>query len=117
MIPEEMLAAAAALRASAPRAARGCWHRACAFLTRMALEEAITEHVVRRYPTAAAARTSSKLVCLRTVVPEQTALDAISAWNELSRACHLHPYELAPTAAELRRWAEIVTRILLRSSE
>jgi len=33
----------------------------------------------------------------------------------LSRACHYHPYELAPTAAELTGWldqaAEIVTQM------
>ena len=29
-------------------------------------------------------------------------------WGALSRACHHHPYELAPTAAELARWIEVV---------
>ena len=30
------------------------------------------------------------------------------AWGALSRACHHHPYELAPTAGELSGWIEAV---------
>ena len=30
------------------------------------------------------------------------------AWGSLSRACHHHPYELAPTAGELATWIHVV---------
>jgi len=30
------------------------------------------------------------------------------AWGSLSRACHHHPYELAPTTGELATWIVIV---------
>jgi len=37
--------------------------------------------------------------------------DAAAAWTALSRACHHHAYELAPTAAELRTWHTTVLGI------
>jgi hypothetical protein len=37
------------------------------------------------------------------------------AWAQLSRACHHHPYELVPTAAELSDRLAVQTRLALRS--
>jgi hypothetical protein len=34
------------------------------------------------------------------------------AWSALSRACHHHPYELAPTAAELQGWLAVVDALV-----
>jgi hypothetical protein len=31
-----------------------------------------------------------------------------STWGALSRACHHHPYELAPTVEELAAWIGVV---------
>lgn len=36
---------------------------------------------------------------------------ARDAWFGLAGACHQYAYELAPTAAELRRWHAIVIRL------
>jgi hypothetical protein len=41
----------------------------------------------------------------------EAALLAREAWLGLSRAAHHHAYELAPTAAELRRWHANVTQL------
>ena len=35
-------------------------------------------------------------------------------WAALSCACHFHPYELAPTAAELTGWIDDVARLIAR---
>jgi len=37
-----------------------------------------------------------------------TAAQAAEAWYGLARATHHHAYDLAPTAAELRRWHDLV---------
>ena len=54
--------------------------------------------------------TSAQLICLREYLgrrgpcrPRPSRLDALSG------ACHHHPYELPPTAAELRQWIDTVS--------
>jgi hypothetical protein len=42
--------------------------------------------------------------CLTAYVDEDVAARAAYLSAALSRACHYHPYELAPTASELTRW-------------
>ena len=37
-------------------------------------------------------------------------VETAAAWTDLSRACHHHPYELAPTANELRDLLDIARR-------
>jgi hypothetical protein len=39
---------------------------------------------------------------------------AAHAWSALSRACHHHAYELAPTAAELEDWLSVVEELIER---
>ena len=34
------------------------------------------------------------------------------AWSELSRSCHHHPYEIAPTVTEMERLLGRVERVL-----
>ncbi len=34
-----------------------------------------------------------------------------TAWSALSRACHHHPYEIDPTAEELRGWIKVADRL------
>ena len=41
---------------------------------------------------------------------EESAASTAAAWSDLSRACHHHPYELAPTANELRDVLDIAHR-------
>jgi hypothetical protein len=42
------------------------------------------------------------------------AQDIVFTWSALSRACHQHAYELAPTANELERRLDVVTRLIDR---
>ena len=59
-----------------------------------------------------------QLIFLRTYLPDtELATRAGHAWSALSRACHHHAYELAPTAAELRAWIEVVERMVQPAAE
>ena len=52
-----------------------------------------------------------QLICLREYLDDDDLAGRVHhAWNALSRACHHHPYELAPTAGELAAWLETVER-------
>jgi hypothetical protein len=46
----------------------------------------------------------TQLICLADAVGITIAGTVSSTWASLSSACHLHPYELAPTAGELLSW-------------
>ena len=46
----------------------------------------------------------SQVLCLTAYLDPGTARRAAYLFAALSRACHYHPYELAPTAAELTGW-------------
>jgi len=51
----------------------------------------------------------AQMICLRTYLGDsELAARAGHAWAALSRACHHHPYELAPTAGELKVWFSVV---------
>jgi len=48
-----------------------------------------------------------QLICLRGYLKDDAlAGQAQQLWSSLSRACHHHPYELAPTVGELEGWME-----------
>jgi hypothetical protein len=77
--------------------------RIAAFLIRQALEteiEAYCELLVAAMPFPV--RMRSRLAVLHAL--DRTGFDRTAeyAWNALSRACHHHAYELAPTISELR---------------
>ena len=59
----------------------------------------------------------SQLLCLTVYVDRGTASRAAYLLAALSRACHYHPYELAPTAAELLGWLDETARIVTRMQE
>jgi hypothetical protein len=44
---------------------------------------------------------------------QAVAAQARPAWLGLARATHRHAYDLAPTAAELRRWHELVAGVVV----
>ena len=55
----------------------------------------------------------AQLICLRTYLGDaELAARAGHAWSALSRACHHHPYELAPTAWELDGWFSVVEELI-----
>ncbi|MCW2903272.1 MAG: hypothetical protein JWO67_5537 [Streptosporangiaceae bacterium] len=91
--------------------ARGWWPRTAAFLIRAALELELRAFWDCTEPGTGEASMRAQLLVLATYSPPgaETARDVAATWHALSRACHHHPYELAPTAAELRTWHTAVT--------
>jgi hypothetical protein len=87
--------------------------RIAAFLIRQALEEEVSArcaHLAARidYPV----RMRSRLLVLGALDQSGAAAKAEYAWNALSRACHHHAYELAPTASELLHLLTVVTELV-----
>jgi hypothetical protein len=115
MTPEELLAAARRLIERPDAATAGVWPRAAALLARQALELAM-EELWAANPQATGLSGSSmrsQMLCLTAYLDQDTATRADYLYAALSRACHYHSYELAPTATELTRWlneaAQLVT--------
>jgi hypothetical protein len=93
----------------------GVWPRASALLGRQALEMALDSFWRERRPGVEACSTHAQLLCLREFWPDREEAGRIHhAWTALTRACHHHPYELAPTAAELEAWFSPVDRLAER---
>jgi hypothetical protein len=87
----------------------GLWPRAAALLIRQALEESVDAYWTDRQLPLDSLPTQTQLVCLRMMTPDGSVPARVhEAWGALSRACHHHPYELAPTAAELAAWIAVV---------
>lgn len=94
----------------------GSWARAVALLTRQALEGALEELWIGRGVDMSNVSTHAQLICLRAYLCDNSlASDIRYAWGALSRSCHHHPYELAPTAEELARWAATVRALIERT--
>src|SRR5262245_19703890 len=104
--PADVLAAARALLKRADRETAGLWPRAAALLARQALEAALDDFWRQKGLALHDAPTRPQLICLRSYVDEAVAGRLHHAWAALSRACHHHPYELAPAADELAAWME-----------
>jgi hypothetical protein len=91
----------------------GVWPRAVALLTRQAIEVAMMEFWIVRAPGLEWCSTHAQLLCLPDYVSEREIAESAShAWNSLSRICHHHPYELLPTAAELRVLLDTTRRLM-----
>ena len=112
----ELLTVARTLVDRASPGTAGLWPRAAALLTRQALEIAL-----KTYWNFAALGTEectarAQLLCLgRYLSDEPFARQAHQTWAALSRACHHHPYELAPTREELLGWCEVVGNVVERT--
>jgi hypothetical protein len=117
MTPDELLAAANDLMQRPDTLITGIWPCAAALLARQALEAAMSELWAAKRQGAEMSRCTmrSQLLCLTAYLDPGTARRAAYLFAALSRACHYHPYELAPTAAELTSWlgqaAQLVTRL------
>jgi hypothetical protein len=111
--PAELLDAADRLLTGEIRHTRELWPRPVAFLTRLALERAIDQLLIRRNPEFSAVYSwRAKLLCLSRYLDARDAARIAYLWHELSRAGHYHAYELVPTAAELRRWHTQATDLI-----
>jgi len=111
MTPDELLAESDRLLNTVVPGTRGRWPRACAWLTRLALEQALDEYWARTLPEAVNCGVRPQLLMLPRYAGAATAAQAAEAWYGLSRATHHHAYDLAPTAAELRRWHDLVQTV------
>lgn len=58
---------------------------------------------------------ATQLACLEQFLRDTELVRGVrTAWAALSRACHHHPYELAPTAPELEHWLDAVDDLINR---
>jgi hypothetical protein len=112
MTPGGLLAEADRLLTAVVPGTRGRWPRACAWLTRLALEQALDDYWSRTLPEAVNCGVRPQLLILPHYAGTNTAADAAEAWYGLARATHHHAYDLAPTAAELRRWHGLVRAVV-----
>lgn len=109
----QLVAAARDLLKRASPATAGLWPRAAALLARNALEIGVDEYWTRKRIPLEPCPTFTQLLCLREYLDDADLAGRVHhAWNALSRACHHHPYELAPTAGELEGLFETVTEFL-----
>ena len=116
MTPDELLAAAKDLMQRPDTLITGIWPRAAALLARQALETAMAELWASQPQATEMSSHSmrSQLLCLTAYLDPGPASRAAYVFAALSHACHYHPYELAPTAAELTGWLDQATQIVTR---
>jgi len=97
-------------------ATAGLWPRASAVLACRALEATVHGLWERRTLDLQGCSMRVQLICLRTYLGDaDLAARAGHAWSALSRACHHHSYELAPTEAELRGWLSVVEELIQKA--
>jgi hypothetical protein len=113
--PHQLLDMARGLLHRTDPSTAGLWPRASALLARQALEASVLGLWKRRTLDLQGCSMRAQLICLRTYLEDaELAARAGHAWSALSRACHHHPYELAPTAAELQGWFLVVGELIQR---
>lgn len=93
------------------------WPRAAALLTRQALELAIDARLVGRIPEVEGLSMRVRLACLLELADPAIAHEAAWLWGRLSTACHHHPYDLAPTGAELTEWVDRTAAFVAAAAE
>lgn len=114
--PAELMEVARDLLDRATPETAGLWPRAAALLARQALEMALRDFWKDGLEPMGRVAFRPQLVCLRRVLkPESMAAEVGHVWAALSRACHHHPYELAPGGEELAGWFATVDDFLLEA--
>ncbi len=112
----DVLGMAHGLLARADPDTAGLWPRASAVLACRALETTVSRLWERRALDLQLCPMRVQLICLRTYLGDSDlAARAGHAWSALSRASHHHPYELAPTADELRGWLSVVEELIAKA--
>lgn len=114
MTTSELLTAARTLIARPDAATAGVWPRTAALLARQALEQAVGARWAATPETVGMprARMRSQMISLPAYVDPALARQVAYIWSALSHACHYHPYELAPTSAELTTWISDVATLV-----
>lgn len=102
MTPADLLATAQSLLTRTDPQTAGLWPRAAALLARQALEETLDDFWRRKAMPLDACSTRPQLICLGTYAGEDVAGRVNHTWSALTRACHHHPYEVAPSVGELQ---------------
>ena len=111
--PGELLDMAGRLLRRADPATAGLWPRASSILALRALEASLVRLWERRALDLRGCSMPTQLICLRSYLQDpKLAARASHAWSALSRACHHHPYELAPTSTELQSWFSVVNELI-----
>jgi hypothetical protein len=112
--PGEILETALRLLGEPDTHTAGLWPRAAAMLGRQALEAALAELWRSMAPGLEDSSFRTQLLCLPSFLSGTSGLpgSVSHTWGALSRACHYHPYELAPTRAELVVWLGTVRDLI-----
>src|SRR5829696_10538385 len=78
--------------------------RAASWVARRGLETMVPLLLERRQVDPGKASMTVQLICLSVAYRDDPVLvsDLASAWDQLSRACHHHAYELTPTTTEVQ---------------
>jgi hypothetical protein len=93
----------------------GLWPRASALLAGQALEATLDRLWDVQALDLHRCPIRTQLICLRTYLGDpDLAARAGHTWSALSRACHHHTYELAPTANELQTWFGVVEELMVK---
>lgn len=88
--------------------------RAAAVMARQAIEYAMEDFWLLRESGVNPVSARVRLLCLREYLSDkELARDASFAFHALSRLCHHHPCELAPTEGELRPLLGTARRLAL----
>jgi hypothetical protein len=96
----------------------GAWPRAVALLGRQSLEASLDGFWQRTLPAMSGASRATQLACLDQYLRDHELTRGVRvAWSALSRACHHHAYELAPTAPELDHWLTSVEHLVEKLNE
>jgi hypothetical protein len=114
--PRGLLGMARGLLSRPDPATAGLWPRASAILGCRALEATLRHLWERRALDLQGQPMRVQLICLRAYLGDaELAARAGHAWAALTRACHHHAYELAPTAAELQAWLSMVDALVAKA--
>jgi hypothetical protein len=115
MTPAEVLSLATSILQRDDFGMHGVWPRAVALLGRQSLEGGLDSLWDRSIPVMKQATRRTQCLCLDQFVRDRDLAEGVrTAWASLSAACHHHPYELSPSAAELRSWLDKVERLITR---
>jgi len=88
--------------------------RSASWLARSALEDLVTSILRARGYEPGKASMRSRLTCLE-AADQELAETAEFVWSALSRACHHHAFELAPTPGEIRHLVSVVDALARRT--
>jgi hypothetical protein len=114
--PRDVMSLAGSLIGRADPDTAGLWPRASALLACRALESTLNRLWKGRALDLQGSSMRVQLICLRMYLEDaDLAARAGHAWSALSRACHHHAYELAPTAMELRGWFSVIDELIQKT--